>query len=59
MVYPDIETEIESELKCERIASKIEVLILDGILAALERLSVNLKHYDIDQKTSSDDYPSF
>lgn len=34
----DPEQDIEYELKCERIAAEIEMLILDGIFAALAKL---------------------
>jgi len=34
----DPEQEVEYELKCDRIAAEIEMLILDGIFAALEKL---------------------
>lgn len=37
----DPEQEFEYELKCERIAAEIEMLILDGITSALGKL----RHY--------------
>jgi len=46
MLHP--EAEFEYEQKCERIAMEIEMLILDGIIAALERLNLNLQDADIE-----------
>ena len=54
----DPEREFEYEQKCEHIAMEIEILILDGILAALERLNRNLQCDDTqNQKPSSDIEP--
>lgn len=42
----DPEQEFEYELKCERIAAEIEMLILDGIIAALGKLKHCLQEED-------------
>lgn len=42
----DPEHELEYELKCERIAAGIEMLILDGICAALGKLRHYLQEED-------------
>ena len=54
----DPEQEFEFEQKCEQIEMEIETLILDGIIAALRRLSYNLRVDDLKPtKTSSDIQP--
>lgn len=39
----DPEHEFEYELKCERIATEIEMLIIDGIISALGKLRYSLQ----------------
>ena len=49
----DPEQEFEYEQKCERIAMEIEMIVLDGIIAALGRVKHYLQEDDIQtQKTS-------
>jgi len=57
MMYP--EPGFEYEQKCERIALEIEMLILDGLIAALERLNLNLQGADMEIKESSADMEPF
>jgi hypothetical protein len=57
MLYP--EQEFEYEQKCERIAMEIEMLILDGIIATLERLNRNLQNADVEIKKTSTDMKPF
>jgi hypothetical protein len=57
MLHP--ETEFEYEQKCERIAMEIEMLILDGIIAALERLNLNLQDAAMEIKKPSADMEPF
>jgi hypothetical protein len=57
MLHP--EHEFEYEQKCERITTEIEMLILDGIIAALERLNLNLQGADTEIKKSSDEMEPF
>lgn len=57
MLHP--EHEFEYEQKCERITTEIEMLIIDGIIAALERLNLNLKTPDMEIKNSSDEVEPF
>ena len=42
----DPELELEYELKCERIAAEIEMLVLDGICAALGKIRHYLREED-------------
>jgi len=42
----DPEQDYEYELKCERIAAEIEMLILDGIISALGKLRHCLQEED-------------
>ncbi len=51
----DPEQEFEYELKCERIAGEIEMLILDGFIAALARLKYYLKQEDKQPKSPSEE----
>ncbi len=59
MLHPELEPEFEYEQKCERIAMEIEMLILDGIINALERLNLNLQGADMEINKSPDDMEPF
>ena len=51
--------EFEYEQKCEQITLEIEMLILDGIIAALRRLKRNLPCDDTQTEKSSCDVEPF
>ena len=54
----DPEQEFEYEQKCERIAIQIEMLILDGVIAALGRVTQYLHDKDIQpQKPPQNEEP--
>ncbi|MBR9984602.1 MAG: hypothetical protein KFF68_01710 [Desulfosarcina sp.] len=55
----DPEQEFEYEQKCERIAMEIEMLILDGIVAALGRVKQYLQDDDNQTPKPSKDVEPF
>ena len=55
----DPEQEVEYELKCERIAAEIEMLILDGILAAFGKLRRYLQEENIRSRDPTEKPESF
>ena len=57
MLYP--EPGFEYEQKCGRIAMEIEMLILDAILTALERLNLHNQGVNADKKEPSTDTKLF
>lgn len=59
MLYTEPEYEYEYELKCEQIATQIEMLVLDRIIAVLERLNTNLQPVAAKPRKTSDDIVPF
>ena len=55
----DPEQDFEYENKCERIATQIEMLILDGIIAALARVKYYLQEDERQPKIPPDDAKPF
>lgn len=53
------EPEYEYELKCEQIAIQIEMLVLDRIIAVLERLNISLQPVALQTQKSSDNTVPF
>jgi len=53
------EPEYEYDLKCEQIATQIEMLVLDRIIAVLERLNTNLQPVAAQPRKPSDDIEPF
>jgi len=53
------EPEYEYELKCEQIAIQLEMLVLDRIIAVLERLNTSLQPVAMQTQKESDDTTPF